>query len=132
MQAIDSASVNRRAFRYFDRLKRVERFVQVHYSEDISRKTVAEVAALEEKYFSTFFRRKTGVRFRDWLTLVRVSRAMALLRSRDHSISIVASKAGFQTLRTFERAFKRCTGITPRGYKKLAVDSLDQELSEAL
>ena len=118
METIDPASINRDAFSYFDRLKRVEQFVQAHYAERISRKTVAGVAALEEKYFSTFFRRKTGVRFRDWLTLVRVSRAMVLLRGRNHPISLVASKTGFPSLRTFERAFKRCTGTTPRGYKK--------------
>ncbi len=127
MHAIDSADINRKAFSYFDRLKRVERFVQDHYSEDISRKTVAEVAALEEKYFSTFFRCKTGVRFRDWLTLVRVSRAMRLLRERNHPISIVACKAGFQNVRTFERSFKRCTGTTPRGYKRLALASPAQD-----
>ncbi|MCP4204379.1 MAG: helix-turn-helix transcriptional regulator [bacterium] len=121
MGAIDPASINRNAFSYFNRLKRVERFVQAHYAEDISRKAVAEVAALEEKYFSTFFREKTGVRFRDWLTLVRVSRAMALLRSRNHPISIVASQAGFHSLRTFERSFKRCTGVTPRRYRKHAI-----------
>lgn len=113
----DAGHINQAAFEYYSRLARVEDYVRQNYSERISLADAAEIAALEAKYFSTFFHNKTGVCFKDWLSYVRVSRAMQLIRSGNSSITAVAFDVGFQNLRTFERAFKRCTGETPQAYK---------------
>lgn len=77
----------------------------------------AEIAGLEEKYFSTYFHSKTGVRFRDWLANLRVSRAMEIIRDQDRPITRIAFDVGFRELRTFERAFRRFTGMTPQDFK---------------
>jgi hypothetical protein len=73
---------------------------------------------LEEKYFSAFFHRKTGICFRDWLAGRRVGRAIEILTQRDDTITNVAASVGFQDLGTFERSFKRLTGLTPRDFKR--------------
>ena len=110
--------VNHEAFNYYTRLKRVKLFVEQNLCGVLSLKLVAEVAGLEEKYFSTFFHDKTGVRFNEWVNRLRIERAMQMFRRRNHAISVVAFSAGYRDLRTFERAFKRVTGMTPRAYKK--------------
>ncbi len=106
------------AFQYYPRLHKVKEHVERHLSEDISLAAAAEVAGLEQKYFSTFFHAKTGVCFKGWLTHLRVNRAIELMRSRNHPITDIAFAVGFHDLRTFERAFKKHTGKTPRAYKK--------------
>jgi AraC-like DNA-binding protein len=73
---------------------------------------------MEETYFSSFFHQKTGVRFIEWLHHVRVERAMGLLSRTDQRVTDVAYEVGFCDLRTFERAFKRETNLTPRDFKK--------------
>jgi AraC-like DNA-binding protein len=107
------------AFSYYARLERLERFVSENFREHISAPQAARIAGLGEKYFSTFFREKTGVCFRDWLASIRIAEAKRLLETRNHSITRVGLEVGFQDPRTFERAFKKLTGMTPSEFKKL-------------
>ena len=111
-----SKLTNERAFQYYHRLRDIKRFIEEHYTEEISLKKAARVAGLEKKYFSTFFHRKVGVGFKHWLTHVRVARAMDLIKAEDYTISEVAYSTGFKDMRTFERAFKKCTNRTPRDF----------------
>lgn len=108
---------NQLAFQYYHRLQEIKRFIEEHYTEEISLKKAARIAGLEKKYFSSFFHRKVGVGFKDWLTHLRVARAMDLLKAEDYTISEVAYSAGFKDIRTFERAFKKYTKRTPRDFK---------------
>ncbi len=111
--------INRPAFGYYRRLRRVKSYVEQNYSLPITLGDAARVACLERKYFSAFFRDKTGVCFRDWLAHVRVTRAAELMRHNNHTITNIAHAAGFGDLRTFERTFKKIKGITPRQFKKI-------------
>lgn len=109
--------INPAAFAYYRRLGKVQRFVDEHYADRITLQQAADVACLEKKYFSTYFHSKTGVRFVDWISWVRVCHAKELIRCEDRPLSLVAEATGFSDLRTFERAFKKCTGMTPSDYK---------------
>lgn len=111
-------NINQIAFHYYPPLHRVKRYVDLHYSEPISLKTAAGAAGLESKYFSAFFHRKTGVCFSDWLASVRIARAVELIKAQERTITSTALAVGFRDLRTFERTFRRCLGMTPRAFKK--------------
>ncbi len=114
----DSEDFEGRIFSYYPPLQRVREFVEKNLSQPISLREAASAAGLEEKYFSAFFHRKTGIRFRDWLAARRVDRAIEILTRHDETITNVAESTGFQDLRTFERSFKRLTGLTPRDFKR--------------
>lgn len=106
------------AFTYYARLRRVKEYVEANYSEAISLAEAADVAGLEPKYFSTFFHEKTGVCFSAWMRQLRVEKALDLMRARNYSITRVSLEVGFGDLRTFERAFKRVTAMTPSEFKR--------------
>jgi AraC-like DNA-binding protein len=124
----DREDFERRIFSYYPPLQRVREYVEKNLSEPISLREAASAAGLEEKYFSAFFHRKTGVCFRYWLAGRRVDRAIEILTQHDDTITNVAESAGFQDLRTFERSFKRLTGLTPREFKR----SVAPEIAVAL
>ncbi len=105
------------AFLYYDRLRQVKEYVERHYADDLDLRCAARVAGLEVKYFSTYFHRRTGMCFRDWLARLRVAQAKKMIEVQDFSFTDIAYSVGFQDLRTFERAFKRCVGMTPRSFK---------------
>ncbi len=105
------------AFFYYKRLGKVAKFVRENFADPIALEDAADVAGLEPKYFSAYFRRKTGTCFRDWLTAFRVDKAKSLIQERDDSITQIAFCSGFRDLRTFERAFKAHAGMTPTEYK---------------
>lgn len=116
---LDALEINHAAFSYYDRLGRVKRYVERHYrDEDLSLAKLASVAGLERRYFSSFFHDKTGVRLMDWITRLRIREAIEMMKVHNYSISRIGSSVGYQDLRTFERAFKRCTNQTPSAFKK--------------
>lgn len=104
-------------FTYYRRLDKVKRYVDEHLSEHLSVATLARIASLESKYFSKFFREKTGARCSEWLATVRVRRASEMFRTANHTVAKVAFAVGFRDVRTFTRTFKRVTSLTPRDYK---------------
>ncbi len=109
---------NGRAFDYHPRLKRLHQYVEQNYSVPISLKEAAGIAALDSYYFSSYFRAKVGITFTEWLRQVRIRKAMKLMKASDFSITEVAYEVGFGDLRTFERAFKKHTRMTPIEFKK--------------
>ena len=104
---------------YYPRIRRVDEYVREHLSEPLTLVVVAEVSCLEPKYFSAYFRQKTGILFNRWLAMLRVNQACSLLRGQDRSIREVATAVGFKDIRTFERTFKRLRGMTPREFQAL-------------
>lgn len=114
---VDPEEIQSVAFAYYPRLKKVKEHVDQHLEDEISLATAARIAGLEEKYFSTFFHRKTGICFTDWITRARIMRATDMMSVQDYTITGIAFAVGFRELRTFERAFKKFTGMTPRAFK---------------
>lgn len=108
---------NHEALLYYPRLAHVLNYVDAHLSKPISLDQAATAAGLEKKYFSAFFRAKVGTTFTEWIRVLRVERAAALMGAGDEMIARVAYRAGFADLRTFERAFKRYVGVTPQAYR---------------
>lgn len=117
-KTLDAHSIRHSAFEYYSRLGRVKRYIDRNYDEDITLRNVANIACLQEKYFSSFFHRKTGIRFVDFLAYVRVERAKRLLAEHDTPICEIALAVGYNNARTFERAFKKWTGQTPRRFRQ--------------
>jgi len=120
---------DREVFDYYPFLRRLDRFVRDHLDEPLPLSCAARVVGLERKYFSALFREKTGICYTEWLRNVRVHRAMRLMRHADYRITEVGLVVGFQDLRTFERSFKRCTGLSPSEYRKAWRAQLDRARS---
>lgn len=108
---------NDAAFTYYPRLRAVAQYVRTHLSDHIALEDVSQVAGLERKYFSVYFRSKVGLRYTEWLRLVRVQRAKELMDAEDVTIPRLAFSCGFRDVRTFERAFKRLAGVPPVTYR---------------
>ena len=105
------------AFSYYHRLSVVLQVVTANVAAPISLAAAAKHAGLERKYFSAFFRSKVGATYTEWIRALRVCRAMELMRDHDDSIIRIAFAAGFRDVRTFERAFKRYVGVSPKAYR---------------
>lgn len=81
-------------------------------SGSLTRAVVAHVG-LSAGHFTRVFRKTTGMTYTEYVTRVRIERAMkALARSKRRHIEI-AAEAGFGSLSQFNRAFIRYTDRTP-------------------
>ncbi|MGN0598730.1 MAG: helix-turn-helix domain-containing protein [Oscillospiraceae bacterium] len=93
--------------------KELLRLIGERYA-DITFDEAAEFMCFSKPYFSKYFRRMSGMTFSEYLNIVRVSEAVKMLSHGDLSAGETALAAGFGTIRSFNRIFKRYTGFTPR------------------
>lgn len=96
----------------------VTQFLENNYHEDISLEMVADRMRITTSYLSTYFKGKTGVNFKDYLTNLRMTKAKQLLQETDLKIQDIALRVGYQNRNPFIRMFRKHTGLSPRDYRK--------------
>ena len=85
-------------------------------------KTISEVSSeigYSESYISHNIKKSTDLNFSELRNSFRVDCAKNLLANGEMSTFGVALECGFGSQRTFDRVFKKHTGITPQKYKEL-------------
>lgn len=78
--------------------------------------TLSEISSLSECYISELFTIIVGIKFKQYLNTLRINYALRLLSMSEITISGAAYDSGFETIRTFNSAFKRLKGVTPSEY----------------
>lgn len=102
-----------------DMIERVKKYIQEYYMNDISISQIADHYELTANYLSTVFHRKTGSKFIDYLTQVRMEAAKKLLiRNGTASVQDIALMVGYNSARHFSTLFQKATGETPTAYRK--------------
>ncbi|WP_124067148.1 response regulator [Clostridium sp. E02] len=79
---------------------------------------VCSYLGLSRSYFSTYFKNKTQLNFRNYTLDLKINYAQAQLKFPEHSPSEVSVLLGYEDYRSFSRAFKARTGLTPSEYQK--------------
>jgi AraC family transcriptional regulator, arabinose operon regulatory protein len=100
------------------RLEPVLRAIQSRYAELLTLAQMAQLVHLHPAYFSTLFRRATGLPPSQYLARYRLRRAQELLLSTDHSLSEIAAATGFSDPFYLSRAFRRQAGVSPSAFRK--------------
>jgi two-component system response regulator YesN len=97
---------------------RVKRYVEKHFTENISRDDIARVVMLSPDYVSKLFRSETGCYLKDYINELRIKRAKELIAEGRLNISEVAIEIGFDNFSYFSTLFKRIADVTPSEYKR--------------
>ncbi len=63
------------------------------------------------------FHLSVGCRVKDYFRMRQLERAKELLRTTRRTTEQIAGESGFGTARTFYRAFRRSTGVSPTEYR---------------
>ena len=106
------------AFQDYSRQKCVQEHADKSHPEKTSSENAARIASMERRYFSSFFRKKVGLTFADWLRQLQIAEAMELLKRPDQSMQEIAGKVGFSSLGRFQSAFRKHTKMTPRKFRQ--------------
>ncbi len=101
-----------------DTVWRILQYCSTHFKEEISVTDVAEELGLSNSTVSHIFGQRLGVRFNDHIHALRLSEAVQLLHNKHYSVTDVSAMAGFPTIRTFNRAFRKQYGMSPSAYRK--------------
>lgn len=99
-------------------LKRFREFVDGNLSKAFQLPEAASFIGLSPSRLSHLFADQTGMRCSDWIRFRRIEAASAMLSSNNRfSILGVALATGYKNIRSFERAFKKTTGLTPTKFR---------------
>ncbi|MBE6596222.1 MAG: helix-turn-helix domain-containing protein [Ruminococcaceae bacterium] len=88
-----------------------------NYDTPLSLSVLEKELHISRYYISHVMSTKLGIGFNYYINSLRVSNACKYLLSTDLSITEISEKVGFNTLRTFNRAFSKHIGVSPSEYR---------------
>ena len=98
--------------------QKVLNYCQLHYKEPITVRSIAKELSLSEGHISHLFTNRLHQSFPDYINALRINEATRLMRDAEHTMTDICEACGFNSIRTFNRAFLKHFGISPRQYRK--------------
>ncbi len=99
-------------------IKKVITYINLHYCNNISLKSVAETIHVNCTYLSTLFKRELGISFVAYLNSVRLAHAEELLNNSALTVTEVCLSTGFSSSSYFTKLFKAKNGTTPNEFRR--------------
>lgn len=99
----------------YKRIVQAKLYIDTNYAENIDLNNIADEAYFSKFHFIRLFKKIYNKTPYQYLTFVRIEKAMQLLRT-DISVSEVCYSVGFESISSFSGLFKRIVGLTPSAY----------------
>jgi AraC-like DNA-binding protein len=90
-----------------------------HVREKLGSDDLSGMLGLSEEYFIRLFKRYLGMSPFQYFTRLKIEAASAVLVDNQLTINDVAYRFGFENPFHFTKVFKKCTGLSPREYRKM-------------
>jgi len=97
---------------------RICEFIADNFREDIDSADIARAADVHPKYAMNVFKKSTGMTLNDYVNLMRLSFAQALLMQDEANVLQVAMDSGFGSLSAFNKSFRRIAGMSPSDFRR--------------
>lgn len=99
------------------RLDGIIDYIHEHFKENITLAQLAKIAHMSPNYLSSYFKQAVGITIRDYISKLRLSAALELLKDQSVDITDAYYQAGFTNSAHFHKLFKRYIGMTPMEYR---------------
>lgn len=107
--------------KYWSIIFKAKEYIDTNFSDNnISLNSVAAHVNVSPSHFSTIFSQETGENFIEYLTKVRMKKAMTLLRMTSQKSAEIAYNVGYNDPHYFSYIFKKTVGMTPKEYRSEA------------
>ncbi|WP_024834546.1 AraC family transcriptional regulator [Ruminiclostridium josui] len=103
---------------YFDIIFDIINYINENYMQPISLNDMSRALGVGKYHLSRVFSDKINVSFSDYINGIRVSWARNMLLNTNKNITQIAYDCGFQSIRTFNRAFSKVYLVSPREFRK--------------
>jgi AraC-like DNA-binding protein len=94
-------------------------FISSNFREDIDSTDIAHAADVHPKYAMNVFKKSTGMTLNDYVNLMRLSYAQALLMKDEANVLQAAMDSGFGSLSAFNKSFRKTAGMSPSDFRKI-------------
>lgn len=92
-------------------------YIEEHYHEEIGLQDVSRAIGCHYVHLSRSFSQNTGFSFSTYLNRYRIARSLYLLRNTKDTVTEIAYKCGFGSLRNYNRVFKSYMNQSPKVYR---------------
>ncbi len=99
-------------------IARAQHYIEQHYAENITLKTLAAIGHMSVTSFNRNFKKEIGITPIEYLIEVRINASKLLLKRRELSVTEVALRSGFGSASHFSSCFAERVGATPQEYRK--------------
>ena len=93
------------------------KYINEHYRQPLSQQIIADFVHLNPAYFSTLFKKSTGINFSDYLINCRLNAVKKRLINSSDKIKNIAIEEGFTDYQYFCKLFKKIVGLNPSEYR---------------
>jgi transcriptional regulator GlxA family with amidase domain len=98
-------------------LRELQQWIPDNLDRDLSVPALARRACMSERNFARAFRGETGMTPAAYVEAARVERACIALETGAQPVEAIARQAGFGTVETMRRTFRRRLGVSPADYR---------------
>ena len=95
---------------------KAKNYIDNNFSYDINVLEIADELGLDRSYFSTLFKKYTGLSPKQYIVEVRLDHAARLMKENGISPSEAAFRCGYKDIFNFSKMFKRRFGTAPSYY----------------
>jgi AraC-like DNA-binding protein len=93
-------------------------YIAGNFRHDIDCADIATSVDIHPKYAMNLFKKTTGVTLNEYVNLLRLCYAQALLMQEDANILTIASESGFGSLSNFNKSFRKMAGMSPTDFRR--------------
>ena len=94
------------------------RWIKDHMQQPISLPILADQVGLSPHYVSRLFREEKGCSVNQYITQLRMEKAVDLLKQTNKKVYQIAEEVGIPSYRYFTVTFRNWTGVSPTDYKR--------------
>lgn len=95
----------------------VEQYIRMHYSEDLTLNTLADLVYLNPNYLSNVFVQVTGCTLNKYIKQIRMEKAQELLLNTNMKVTDISQAIGYPNTSYFCKSFQKLFGTTPEQFR---------------
>ena len=99
-------------------IQQINRYVQTNFQNDISLQSIADHVFLHPAYVSKIYKSETGEGLSEYISRLRMEKAICLLRETNDKIGDISKKIGYQNPSHFSKLFRQYYDMTPEKYRE--------------
>lgn len=102
-------------------INRAKKYIEDNYMNSITLEDVGDYIGFNPSYFSSLFKKVTGLSFLEYLSKIRIEKAKELLKESDLRVQDVCIMVGYSDVKYFSKLFIKYTGLKPKEYRKIFI-----------
>ena len=113
------------------RLQRITEYINEHYAEKLSLAALAEMEGVSVTHLSHFIRDNLNMTFQDYVSNLRLEKAVQLIRYTSLRLTDICLECGFSDIKYLNKAFKQQFNCLPRDYRAEYVEERVQQARDS-